>query len=68
MTDTDWPWKVCNAGFCGECNRSMDNEPYFTDGERDICLDCTAMVLNAREDFIKDLEQDLNELENRDGK
>ena len=57
----DWTQDVAAiTTFCTEegCEISMD-EPFWVQGDRKLCASCITMVLNAMEDYIKDLEEEV---------
>lgn len=54
----DWTWQVGPAiGTlpCDECDHPIEDEVFFTNGMRTLCIDCATMVLNAREDQQRDM-------------
>ena len=55
----DWTTDIAPAAgcVCDECrDMVIEDMTYFQRGERTLCVDCACMVLNAREDYISDLE------------
>lgn len=55
----EWHWSVGvteDEGDCTECGHNLKDDVYFHKGCRKLCLDCLCMVLNAREDYIRELK------------
>ena len=61
----DWVQDI--AGVSKECTEQKCyiecGQPFWVQGERLLCANCITLVLNAREDRIKDLEYDNAEYE-----
>ena len=52
----EWRWTV-DSRVCTECGwGAWCDDVFVYKGERMLCLDCAVMVLNAREDYIEDLQ------------
>ena len=57
----DWTQDVAAVTmFCTEegCEISV-NDAFYIKGDRRLCASCITLVLNAREDYIKELETEL---------
>lgn len=58
----DWvtdiaPEQGCVCSECGDI--VVEDMTYFQQLERTLCVDCSCMVLNAREDYISELEEEI---------
>ena len=57
--DGDWVTDIApeHGCVCSECGDIViEDMTYFQQLDRTLCVDCACMVLNAREDYISDLE------------
>jgi len=64
MSAFDWRWSVFDElgvpWVCNECGDDIHGVPYVYSGDRNVCLDCACLILNAREDLIKEMQQELD--------
>jgi len=67
-TKCDWHWLIGSGEECLECQSRINNEVCFDKHGRILCLDCTKMILDSRDDYIGGMKQEIEKLkQNNEG-